>query len=654
MRKLLLFALVACLSPLCYTQSFDHLKGASPVKLNEKLQKVLDANDAKGLEKILNSKPGAKEEGSKLGKNAKGAPRVIPFFFDVIERALNGEVSMDVCRVAFNSGCDLYPVFNGKTPVYRVMDYLATTPSAQAARGMEVLDLLLSADTFDINRSYGSLPPPFSYLLSENYNALGGKYSKEYLSTELIQNLIDHGARLNTYDENGASLLLLANSTENEYLQNYLIDHGVNINKVADNAGNNALYAAIESGNVPQLQRLVKNYQITLTTAYVQDRTARVSSEMYDYLARECANNSSDYSSITTFRNHFSDKKHLVQSKYEDLARVEVAQANNYESIMACKLRYPDLNDITDPKFNEIASNDLNAASNIVELKVCEKRYPNTRALIDLKKRAFYHIDMLNLEDSFSYAQHLVSIGSFVHEKKMSEYADWFLENYQNYYDPEEKSPLAKDLHQFYSALENMRKGYYTTYIKLPNPKIFWEEMNSDHNRLKSAYTSLAHCGHGLSSDAMLNTISQAIETVEKIADKNIREYQEFCETLRKNMRVKSHTGPHGDLFGGSDRCYSEEGEIIIDLGIPYQSYIITVYYNAYFRDISRFFDAPNYQFDCYKITGVHGYQISISYYEIEEQESSWSDKYKQYKSAGELEQDIVNKIYRYYCSFLR
>ena len=644
---LLLCGLLSCLGWVARAQGFDDLKRAKPTQLNSKLQAAVDKNDARELAKLLKSKPEFKEDGSRMGRNDKGGPLVIPLLYDIVDRTLNGEVSPELCKIALDANCDVYAIYNGKTPIYRIMDYFATTPSVQADVGMEVLNLFLARTDFDINRRYRSLPPPFSYLLSTNYSFLGKRYDKNYLSTELIRSIIDHGGRLNTYDENDASLLLLANSTQNEYLQNFLIDNGVNIYKAADDHGNDAVDAAIESNNTPQLQRLVKNYQIILTTAHVKYHTSRVSDEMYDYLASECANNSTDYNSITDFRHFFSDKKFLVQSKYENLARAEVAKAKDYESIMTCKGRYPDLTDITDPKFNEIASNDLNATKNIVQLKVCEKRYPHLQALIDLKKMAFYHIDVLNLKESFSHAQDLVHIGSFVHEKRMSSYADWFIENYQNYYDPEDQLPLAKDLCQFYSAIEKVKKGYYTTYIKLPSPRIFWEEMNEDLNRLQSAYTSLANCGHGLSSDAMLKAVNQAIDEVKTIADKNIREYREFCEILRKNMKVTKNTGPHGELHGGGPEMrHSEDGKIEIDLGIPYEYYSISVYYNAYYWD--------NNEFRHYKITNIWGYHLSISYYDINQQQSDWTERYKEYKTSGELERDIVNKIYWYYCSFLK
>ena len=255
MMKMALCCVLATWSLFCGAQGFDDLKKAKPVQLDANLQKLLDKNDVKGMEKLLKSKPETRNGGSSMGRNDKGAPNVVPLLNDVINRTLQGKTSLDMCRVVFNAGCDVYSVYNGKTPIYQLMDYLAITPSADAEVGLDVLDLFFTREEFDINRRYRSFPPPLSYLLSTNYKHLGERYSKDYLSTTLLEKLFDHGAYLNTYDENGASLLLLANSTDNSYLQSYLLDRGVNINKVADESGNDAVYAAIESSNVASLKK---------------------------------------------------------------------------------------------------------------------------------------------------------------------------------------------------------------------------------------------------------------------------------------------------------------------------------------------------------------------------------------------------------------
>lgn len=653
-RCLLIFILFSFMGLLCQAQGFDDLKKAKTVPLNKKLQALVNQNDAKGLEKLLQSKPEYKEEGSAIGHNDKGAPLVIPLFYDVVDKTLSGTASLELCRVCFAARCDVYTVYNGKTLIYRVMDYFATTPSPKTEVGMEMLRLLLAQKDFDINRRYRSLPPPLSYLLSENYKFLGNKYSKDYLSTELIRLLLDNGARLNTYDENGASLLLLANSTDNVYLQDYLVDHGVNINKAADAEGNNAFYAAIADNNVHLLEKIVKNYNIRITTSTVKDWSSKVSPEMFEYLIGQCAENANSYDELVEFRSHFSSKKDYVKDKYESLARKEVSQADNYDAIMRCKERYPDLAKITEPRFTEIATREINATTNIVDLKLCEKRYPDFRSLTDSKKAVLYSTDVKNLEKSYSHAKDLVARSSFSYQISMSDIATSFANNYQNYYDPDDQLPLAKDLSRFYSALSASNQGYRYSYHQLPKPGLSKKEMESDKDRLISAYSSLSNCGHGLSSQEMLSSINKKLQAAKECANRSIREYRDFCEALKKSIKIERHTLPSGELRTGVFDPwfhYSNNGEFWITWSFSNYDSRFLVTYNANYRWIDR---ERGYEFLHYQI-GSFGCD-EFYYSEMLEAERSYYSFYWEignYPSPGALTTGILERIVKYYYSFL-
>lgn len=653
-RCLLIFILFSFMGLLCQAQGFDDLKKAKAVPLNKKLQALVNQNDAKGLEKLLQSKPEYKEEGSAIGHNDKGAPLVIPLFYDVVDKTLSGTTSLELCRVCFAADCDVYTVYNGKTLIYRMMDYFATTPSPKTEVGMEILRLLLAQKDFDINRRYRSLPPPLSYLLSENYKFLGNKYSKDYLSTELIRLLFDNGARLNTYDENGASLLLLANSTDNVYLQDYLVDHGVNINKAADAEGNNAFYAAIADNNVHLLEKIVKNYNIRITTPTVKDWSSKVSPEMFEYLIGQCAENANSYDELVEFRSHFSSKKDYVKDKYESLARKEVSQADNYDAIMRCKKRYPDLTKITEPRFTEIATREINATTNIVDLKLCEKRYPDFRSLTDSKKAVLYSTDVKNLEKSYSHAKDLVARSSFSYQISMSDIATSFANNYQNYYDPDDQLPLAKDLSRFYSALSASNQGYRYSYHQLPKPGLSKKEMESDKDRLISAYSSLSNCGHGLSSQEMLSSINKKLQAAKECANRSIREYRDYCEALKKSIKIERHTLPSGELRTGVFDPwfhYSNNGEFWITWSFSNYDSRFLVTYNANYRWIDR---ERGYEFLHYQI-GSFGCD-EFYYSEMLEAERSYYSFYWEignYPSPGALTTGILERIVKYYYSFL-
>lgn len=642
-KHIIVFAFLVLTGLLCHAQGFDDLKKAKPVSLNKKLQALVNQNDAKGLEKLLQSKPDLKEEGSAMGYNDNGAPLVVPLFYDVIDRTLSGDASLELCRVCLAAGCDVYTIYNGKTPIYRVMDFFATTPSANSQIGMELLKLLFAQKGFDINRRYRSLPPPFSYLLSENYKFLGNKYSKDYLSTELIRLLLDNGARLNTYDENGASLLLLANSTDNVYLQDYLVEHGVNINKAADAEGNNAVYAAIADNNVHLLETIVKNYGVRITTPMVKEWTSKVNPEMFEYLCKQCADNANTYKEIVEFRSHFSDKKDFVKDKYENLARKEVAQTNDYQSIMKCKERYPDMTALTEPKFKEIATNEINAAKNIVQIKTCEERYPDFQQLINPKKRTIYDIDVKNLAESYSHAKDLISRSSFSYQSTMADIANSFVKNYQNYYDPDAQLPLAEDLSQFYSVLSTVNQGYSYSCHKLPKAGLFNDEKNIVIGRLQSAYSSLQKCGHGLSSEAMLSSIDKDIKAAVRYADISIKEYRDFCETLRNRISVEERTSPSGKFTKGLFDTYSHrfnEGRIVIKISYNGNNSRLYFYYNEYYSHYGS-----QYEFE--------HYETGFSYYGDKLLHEKPFNCHFESKSLNEIEAGIIERIVKFYYSFL-
>lgn len=532
--RLALCCVFAASSLLCGAQGFDDLKSAKPVQLNSKLQSLLDNNDAKGLERLLKSKADAKDGGSSLGRNEKGAPNVVPLFNDVIARTLAGKVSPDLCRVAVDAGCDVYSVYNGKTPVYQLMDYFATTPSAEAGVGMQVLDMLFSRKDFDINRRYRSLAPPFSYLLSTNYKYLGDSYSKDYLSAELLQKIIEHGGALNTYDENGASLLLLANSTDNRYLQNYLVDRGININKAADETGNNAVYAAIESGNVEQLRRIVANYNVVLTTGDVISRKDKVSPEMYAFLAEECARNAKDYAAFRAFRSAFPDKADLVKDQYEAIARREIAAAGNYDQISHCEDRFPDLYDLIAPRRRAIAeqesdavgnyqdykafldhyptyqdlfeksrqralSADLASVGSIADVKAFEQNYPESAQRVEDRKKAFYESDGKALRAEYESAKRLLENHRL---QTGSSDVEAFMKNYTDYYDPDKLVPIANALSRFYTAV-SIASAPFKPFYSASNE--FWNPYVTERDRLREAISACSkNQEYGLSSDWLM------------------------------------------------------------------------------------------------------------------------------------------------------
>ena len=473
-------------------QGFDDLKKGAACTLNTKLKSLVDGNDVKGLAKLLKSKPETLKDGSNTGTNDRGAKNVIPLVNDVVGRTLAGSVSIDMCRAVFDAGGDPYSVYNGETPIYQVMNVLAVTPTENTGVAVEVLDILLSVNGFDVNRRYRSLPPPFSYLLSENYRYLGNSYSSDYLSTELLRKIIDSGGRLNSFNDDGASLLLLANSTGNTYLRDYLLDNGVDIDKIADEQGNNAVFAAIAEDNLDLLKKIVGNYSLKLTTVMMSEGDASMSPQIYDYVTKECAQNSYTYDELVLFRTTYKDRLALVQKKYETMAGNEVSAAGTYEAIMLCAQRFPDLMSIVEPKKKSIAKKEFDSAesfegyefftkrypeypelssacrdrvatleasalTDIAGVKKFEDRYPDLKERCSARKRALYDSACADLR----YAVEVAKNGLKNHEYPSSPMnCPQFVRDYAGYYDPDSMIPVAKSASAYYEAVEALTQKY--------------------------------------------------------------------------------------------------------------------------------------------------------------------------------------------------
>lgn len=457
MRKFCsLLALCFCTVLPIHAQGFDDLKKTSVGALNTELQSLLRDNDVKGVTRYLKSNPDAVKDGTNTSTNEKGGRVVVPVFYDAVERTLKGEGSEQMCETLLNLGCDIYSSCNGKTPVYLIMDYLAETPSEKAEEALSLLRMFLKREDFDINRRYRSLPPPFSYLLSTNFNFLGGKYSKEYLSTDLLRTIIESGGRLNTYDENGASLLLLANETGNDYLTDYLLDNGVNINKKADSSGNDAIFAAIKDNDLARLEKIFGNYDVHMLAPDFRNILGETSPEIYRFLASHCASNASAYEELVDFREIFADSKDLVRSKYEGMAKKEVDEADSYDAINRCARRFPDMMSLIAPKRRKIASADLEKIQDLNGLKDFERKYPEAKDLCLPKKNSFYSSASKNLRSVYEKAKDGLANQSL----SLTDYSPAsFISDFSNFYDPDKLLPLASALDKYYSAVDIIIHG---------------------------------------------------------------------------------------------------------------------------------------------------------------------------------------------------
>jgi len=338
--------------------------------------------------------------------------------YTAVENALTGKLpASDACQ-RIKSG-DTSAPYGGKTPIYLVLDYLATHPKQQCKVAEQLLEAFIDKQGFDVNKRYSALLPPMAYLIRSNYDFLGGRFSADYLSDEVLHRLIEAGASVNTYNSDGATLMNFAIDTDNRYLQSYFISRGIDL-RHTDAKGNDAVHHTIEQGDVALLKRMVAENSVTIDINSFHNDTKQLSKnrpDMYAYLASECAAHATNYADLRLFRERFADRQQMVQQKYETLANGEIRQTVTFSDIMKVAERYPDLPHLTDPRKLSIYRQDCQRLQAI-----------HTKALAAAKNPNYSYIPIDNYPNEF-----------------VNVYSDRY------HYDPESRLPLAREVQLFYA-----------------------------------------------------------------------------------------------------------------------------------------------------------------------------------------------------------
>jgi len=346
-------------------------------------------------------------------KRSKGKTEL----YTAVEQTLSGQMSVAQCKTIIETSNSLTDPYQGKTPIYLVLDYLATHPQSKCGIAEKVLDAFLARPDFDVNLRYSSLLPPLPYLIRENHRFLNGKYSKDYISDHVFQAMIIKGAKVNTYAEDGSTLMAFAIETGNEGLKSFFSNQGLDAHH-EDSRGHDDVYKLIEKGDLKHLKQLVdNNTPLNINLLKNDPKSFARYPELYDYVARHCAVQARSYEDVTLFRKRFSDRRSLVNDKYEGLCRQECQAASDYFQIMKCLARYPDLSAITTPRKQTIYRRDCKAIDDIF-VKVCIVAAP-----LDLYER-------------------------FPQEDKVA----YFLKAYgSGNYDPDHFLPKARDVENLYA-----------------------------------------------------------------------------------------------------------------------------------------------------------------------------------------------------------
>ena len=373
--------------------------------------------------------------------------------YRAVEKALSGSGSVGECLSTVAAATSFSDPYQGKTPVYLLMDYLATHPKSECAQAERVLDAFLANPKFDVNLRYSNLKPPLAYLLRENFRFLGGQYSADYISDHVLEALVTHGAKVNTYGEDGNSIMSFAIDTDNRYLQSYFVNQGIDL-RHSNESGTDVVYQLIESGNLATLKQSIERGGVSIDIYSLKNEPSTFAKypEMYEFLAQHCARQARQYGAVTLFRQRFADRKSLVQQTYETLARQETDAASTFPQISAVQSRYPDLERIYAPKM-----------------------------------LAIYHQDVRKLETAHQKA--LAEAKALNIYASDDEVAKEFVRNYEKY-DPDHKMPLAREVANFYTIADALSFSFGTyvhTFgwgsIQMTAPK--WSGAERDANRLE-------------------------------------------------------------------------------------------------------------------------------------------------------------------------
>ena len=342
--------------------------------------------------------------------------------YAAVEETLAGRKSVAECRQEIATGSLTAP-YNGKTPIYLVMDYLATHKKVECSDAEQLLEAFLARSDFDVNLRHSPLTPPLAYLIRTNYDYLAGHFNGDYISDNVLRRMIQAGASVNTYNTDGGTLMDYATATDNKYLQSYFVNQGINL-RHEDNKGEDAVYRLIAEGRIEVIKQALRNgnVKIDINSLRNDPKSFAQYKEMYDFLANHCANQATSYEDLTLFRNRFTDKRSLVKQKYERLANQETNAASTFKDIMTVVSRYPDLQAITNPRKLSIYRQDCQKLQSL-----------HTKALAAAQQGATMSTD---------------------------QYAEQFVELYskQYQYDPDHKVSLAREVQAYFQVCKGLDK----------------------------------------------------------------------------------------------------------------------------------------------------------------------------------------------------
>jgi hypothetical protein len=325
-----------CTVNLLTAQSFGGRKQKAET-YDVKLGALLANRDVSGMKEYLQQNPPAINAAS-AQENYAGAGgtvvRNVPLLYDAVTRTLASKCPVEMCKVILNAGGDFNAGYNGKTSVYLVLDHIATHPKTECNAAEELLQAIAARSDFDVKHRYQALLPPLSYLIREN-RAFLGKFNEKYISDSVLKLLLDKGSSINTYDNEGNSLMSFAIETGNQFLSAYFIREGIDLGK-KNIAGQDAMFSAIQNGQVEAIKQILNTgYVLTVHTIKNDPAAYRKFPDTYNFLTERFAGQATGYDDVIKFIESFGDRIDMVKDKlYAEIDRLNEPVSSKIEKLM--------------------------------------------------------------------------------------------------------------------------------------------------------------------------------------------------------------------------------------------------------------------------------------------------------------------------------
>ncbi len=305
------------------SQELTFSKGSSVKtrELNAELKSILDKQDITALNQYY--KVNSKKINDPvitvkfIHENGLEGSAQKPAVHYVLDSYLTGTFgNPDILNWYLKNDTDVNADFQGKNILYRLLDNVAVKTSDRTTKEEECIKMILNSGKFKINQNYKALLSPFPYLIRTHFKFLNNKYDTGYLDSKLLIFLLEKGAVLETYDEQGNNLMALAlTKNDNDFIQ-YLLSKNINLTKI-NQSGKDPLYFAIKNYNMEMVKQIISVLNNKVTPSYlhlidVTELDIYKSEQVKSILLEACYPNIKDVSDIIIFSKIFYKDKNKV------------------------------------------------------------------------------------------------------------------------------------------------------------------------------------------------------------------------------------------------------------------------------------------------------------------------------------------------------